>query len=80
VRGGWGPDRGLPSRRLPLPGGNYKSLRRALLLKRMLRAYGIDERRLRLEWISASEGEKYARVSLEMEEEIRRLGPLRLGE
>ncbi len=58
--------------------GNYKCLRRTLMLKRMLAAFGIDERRLRLEWISASEGEKYARVSLEMEEEIRRLGPLKL--
>jgi F420-non-reducing hydrogenase iron-sulfur subunit len=58
--------------------GNYKCLRRALMLKQLIKAFGIDERRLRLEWISASEGEKYARVSLEMEEEIRALGPLRL--
>ena len=38
----------------------------------------IDERRVRLEWISASEGEKYAQVSMEMEKEIRELGPLTL--
>jgi len=58
--------------------GNYKCLRRALMLKQLIKAFGIDDRRLRLEWISASEGEKYARVSLEMEEQIRALGPLQL--
>jgi F420-non-reducing hydrogenase iron-sulfur subunit len=58
--------------------GNYKCLRRALMLKQVLKAFGIDERRVRLEWISASEGEKYAQVSMEMEKEIRELGPLTL--
>jgi len=56
--------------------GNYKCLRRALLLKKLLVQFGVDERRVRLEWISASEAEKYARVSLEMEQEIRELGPM----
>jgi F420-non-reducing hydrogenase iron-sulfur subunit len=58
--------------------GNYKCLRRFLLVKRLLVGFGIDERRLRLEWISASEAEKFARVSREMEDQIRRLGPLQL--
>lgn len=58
--------------------GNFKALRRVLLLKRVLRDFGIDERRLRLEWISASEAEKFARVSSEFTEEIRTLGPLPL--
>jgi F420-non-reducing hydrogenase iron-sulfur subunit len=58
--------------------GNYKCLRRALLIRRALKDFGIDERRARLEWISASEAEKFARVSLEMEEQLRALGPLRL--
>jgi F420-non-reducing hydrogenase iron-sulfur subunit len=56
--------------------GNFKALRRVLLLKRILRDFGIDERRLRLEWISASEAEKFARVSTEFTEEVRALGPL----
>jgi F420-non-reducing hydrogenase iron-sulfur subunit len=56
--------------------GNYKALRRVLLLKRVLSAYGIDERRLRLEWISASEGDKFARMATEFTEEVRKLGPL----
>jgi F420-non-reducing hydrogenase iron-sulfur subunit len=58
--------------------GNFKALRRVLLLKRVLSAYGIDERRLRLEWISASEGDKFARVATEFTEEVRKLGPLRV--
>lgn len=56
--------------------GNYKTLRRVAMLKRMLIALGIDERRLRLEWISASEAEKYARVTNEFTATIRSLGPL----
>jgi F420-non-reducing hydrogenase iron-sulfur subunit len=58
--------------------GNYKTLRRYQLLKRMLKGFGIDERRLRLEWISASEGDKLQKVITEMTEEIRSLGPLNL--
>jgi F420-non-reducing hydrogenase iron-sulfur subunit len=60
--------------------GNYKAMRRVLLLKRVLREFGIDERRLRLEWISASEGEKFARVANEFTEQVRALGPLQLEE
>jgi len=58
--------------------GNFKALRRVRLLKRVLAQFGIDQRRLRLEWISASEGEKFARVSTEFTEEVRALGPLEL--
>jgi F420-non-reducing hydrogenase iron-sulfur subunit len=58
--------------------GNFKCLRRALFIKEMIKGFNIDERRLRLEWISASEAEKFARVSLEMEQQIRELGPLEL--
>ena len=56
--------------------GNYKAMRRGVALQLLLRAQGIDPRRLRVEWVSAAEGEKYARIVTEMTEEIRRLGPL----
>lgn len=56
--------------------GNYKTLRRVALLRPLLRAMGIADERLRLEWISASEGEKVARVISEMVETLRALGPL----
>ena len=39
---------------------------------------GIEEERVRLEWISASEGEKVKTVINEMVETIRNLGPLAL--
>lgn len=58
--------------------GNYKTLRRYHLLKRVLRDLGIEPERLRLEWIAASEGEKVARTVNEMVEQVRALGPLRL--
>jgi F420-non-reducing hydrogenase iron-sulfur subunit len=58
--------------------GNYKALRRTHLLKRLLKSFNIDDRRLRLEWVSAAEGEKFARVTKEFTEQIRELGPLNL--
>lgn len=58
--------------------GNYKALRRSVFLKRLLKEQGIDPRRLRIEWISASEGDKYAKVVDEMTETIKELGPLNL--
>ncbi len=36
--------------------GNYKTIRRIPFLKRLVKDFGIDPRRLRLEWVSASEG------------------------
>ncbi|MBL9136749.1 MAG: hydrogenase iron-sulfur subunit [Verrucomicrobiales bacterium] len=56
--------------------GNYKMLRRFQLLKRVLRGLGIEEQRVRLEWISAAEGEKVKAVINEMTEQIRVLGML----
>lgn len=56
--------------------GNYKAMRRVAMLRMLLKANGIDPRRLRVEWVSAAEGEKWARVVNEMTEEVRALGPL----
>lgn len=58
--------------------GNTKMLRRFRMLRRMLRDLGIAEARVRLEWISAAEGEKVRTVINEMTEEIRQLGMLGL--
>ncbi|MBN2417146.1 hydrogenase iron-sulfur subunit [bacterium] len=58
--------------------GNYKTLRRVTLFKRMMEDFGIDSRRLRLEWISAAEGKKYVDTMNEFSEQIRALGPLHL--
>jgi F420-non-reducing hydrogenase iron-sulfur subunit len=58
--------------------GNYKTLRRFQMLARMLADMGIEPGRVRLEWISASEGEKVKSVINGMVEQIRALGPLDL--
>lgn len=56
--------------------GNFKALKRIVLLKKLMEQGGIDQRRLQLEWVSASEGKKFAKVSSEFVEEIKKLGPL----
>jgi F420-non-reducing hydrogenase iron-sulfur subunit len=56
--------------------GNFKMLRRFRMLKRMLKDLGIEEQRVRLEWISAAEGEKVKRVVNEMVGQVQKLGPL----
>ncbi len=57
--------------------GNLKALRRYLLLKRMLRQFGVEEERVQIVWASASEGPLLARTIDRMTEELRPLGPLR---
>lgn len=59
--------------------GNYHTMRRYFLLKKLLRQLGLEER-VRLEWISASEGERFAKVAQEFVEHIRKLGPFRVEE
>lgn len=56
--------------------GNYKALRRYKMIKRVLRDFGIEEGRVRLEWISASEADKLQKVLTEFAGEIKGLGPL----
>jgi len=58
--------------------GNYKCLRRFELLQRMLAQFGIEPERVRLEWISAAEGDRVRDVCNEMVEQVRKLGPLHL--
>jgi F420-non-reducing hydrogenase iron-sulfur subunit len=55
--------------------GNYKSNRRIKLLKKMLNELGIEPDRVRFEYVSASEGKKFADLICEMTEDIRKLGP-----
>jgi len=55
--------------------GNFKAMRRINLLKKVLKQFGIEPERVRLEWISASEGDKFATVVRDMVEEIKKLGP-----
>ena len=55
--------------------GNYKTNRRVKLLKKLLGELGIDPKRVRFEYISASEGQKFATVVTEFVAEMKKLGP-----
>ena len=55
--------------------GNYKTLRRILLLKKLLPQLGIEPERVRLEWVSAAEGQRFAQVVTDFMSEIKKLGP-----
>ena len=55
--------------------GNYKTLRRYPLLKKTLAQLGVEDERVRLEWVSASEGDRFATIVNEMTEQVRKLGP-----
>jgi len=55
--------------------GNINARRRVTGLKPFLEAIGIGSERLRLEWISASEGPKVAKTVKSFTQTIRELGP-----
>jgi F420-non-reducing hydrogenase iron-sulfur subunit len=55
--------------------GNYKTMRRFPLLKQVLDDFGIEDDRVRLEWVSASEGQRFGDIVDDMTERIRGLGP-----
>ncbi len=55
--------------------GNFKARRRVKLLKEILPRFGLDERRLKLTWIGASEGVDFAATIKEMVAEIKEIGP-----
>ncbi len=56
--------------------GNLKTMRRYPALETMVQQFGIEPHRLRLEWISAAEGDRFVEVVNEMTEQVRALGPL----
>ena len=56
-------------------GGNYRARRRIALLRLVLEQYGFDPKRLKLEWVSASEGEKFQTTIVEFVKTIKELGP-----
>ena len=55
--------------------GNYQTARRIALLKEYLKEIGLEPERLRLEWISAAEGTKFAETMKSFVKEIKLLGP-----
>lgn len=55
--------------------GNYYARRRFALLRPLLDFIGVEGQRLRLEWVSATEGRKFSQVVANFREELARLGP-----
>jgi len=55
--------------------GNLKAEKRAEAIELLLEDFGLEPERFRLEWISASEGPRFAWVMTEMVETVRELGP-----
>ena len=55
--------------------GNYHARRRFALLHRLLDYLGIAKERLRLEWVSASEGQKFTQIVSDFTRELAELGP-----
>jgi F420-non-reducing hydrogenase iron-sulfur subunit len=55
--------------------GNYKSRRRIALTRKVLEGYGIDPRRLKMTFVSASEGALWAEVVKDMVNTVKKLGP-----
>lgn len=56
--------------------GNIHALKRHILLNTTMKALGIETDRLRLEWISAGDKDKFVQVVGEMTEDLQKLGPL----
>jgi F420-non-reducing hydrogenase iron-sulfur subunit len=56
--------------------GNYRAIQRHQLLLQLLSQYGIEPARCRFDYVSASEGEKFAQVVNEVVASLRKLGPL----
>jgi F420-non-reducing hydrogenase iron-sulfur subunit len=55
--------------------GNLVTEKRAEAIQLMLEDFGLEDERFRLEWISASEGPRFARVMRELVDTVRELGP-----
>ena len=60
--------------------GNYKANRRMKLLKKLLEDMAVEPERVRFEYISASEGAKFASVVTEFVDELKKMGPNPLKE
>lgn len=58
------------------PEGNYDALSTVTMCKKLLEYAGVNPERLRLEWVSAGEGIRFANIMNEFGKEIEELGPL----
>jgi Fe-S-cluster-containing hydrogenase component 2 len=59
--------------------GNYDALNMMHLCRKVLEYKGVDPRRLRIEWISAAEGNRFAEIMSDFSEQLHEMGPLANG-
>jgi F420-non-reducing hydrogenase iron-sulfur subunit len=60
--------------------GNYDALGNTFVGKKLLEQIGVSPERLRVEWIAASEGTRFAEVMSNFTDTLRELGPIGDGE
>jgi ferredoxin len=56
--------------------GNHRAAKRLPVLQALLSFVGLEPERLRLDWVSASEGERFARITTEFTGKVREMGPV----
>jgi coenzyme F420-reducing hydrogenase delta subunit/ferredoxin len=56
--------------------GNHRAAKRLPILRNLMAFTGLEPERLRLDWVSASEGERFSRIAGEFTEAVRSLGPV----
>jgi len=55
--------------------GNYKAAKRMFMIKALMKNIGLDDKRFRMTFVSASEGAKWAKVMEDVSSKIKELGP-----
>jgi coenzyme F420-reducing hydrogenase delta subunit len=55
--------------------GNHHTQVKVQLMEKLLDAAGFDRRRLRLDWVSAAEGQRFSEVMKDFVGELKQLGP-----
>jgi coenzyme F420-reducing hydrogenase delta subunit/ferredoxin len=57
--------------------GNHRAAKRIPILRALLGFAGLEAERLRLDWVSASEGERFSQIVTDFTDAVRELGPVR---
>jgi coenzyme F420-reducing hydrogenase delta subunit len=55
--------------------GNYQAERKIKMTRQLVIKSGLETERLRMEWVAASEGERFAKIMREFPDQIKKLGP-----
>lgn len=58
--------------------GNMKAMKRFKLMDKLLGQFGIDKRRIKLDWVAAGEAERFRETVNDMANTIKKLGPLKI--